>query len=206
MQQKIFFLAVLAGVCACGFGLDLAHVQTAQQQFEAEARGLISDFYGTVLYKPLNHLVTTLSLLGAQLLAGIAEQGIPAPNGRTVQMTEAQLRGFWNDLLVGILKPIEQAVQKQKVCQHYFIANINLLATYDVKIVEQAINALNTIDVTFLTQRIKLPYKQKSVIKFSSEMVEEFRKLQLYEFDEKCLMYLPEKYDYYLEKCIGYCY
>ncbi|CAF1220658.1 unnamed protein product [Didymodactylos carnosus] len=120
----MFFLAILAGICACGFGFDLAHVQTAQQQFEADARGLISDFYGTVLYKPLNHLVTTFSLLGAQLLAGIAENGIPAPNGRTTQMTEAEFRGFWNDLLAGILQPIEQAVQTAALLGAQVLAGI----------------------------------------------------------------------------------
>ena len=41
-----------------------------------------------------SYRLVDLALLGAQVLAGISETGIPAPGGRTVHPSEAQLRGF----------------------------------------------------------------------------------------------------------------
>ena len=55
--------------------------------------------------------------MGAQLLAGISENGIPAPGGRTLHPSDAQLRGFFDDLWNQAIKPpIENALSGKCNC------------------------------------------------------------------------------------------
>ena len=46
-----------------------------------------------------------LALLTAQVLAGISQTGIPAPGGRTLHLSEEELRGFFSGLWNDALKP-----------------------------------------------------------------------------------------------------
>lgn len=49
--------------------------------------------------------------MGAQVLAGLSQTGIPAPNGRTIHPTEAELRGFFDELWNNAIRPpIENAL------------------------------------------------------------------------------------------------
>ena len=52
-----------------------------------------------------SYRLVDLALLGAQVLAGISENGIPAPGGRTLHPSDAQLRGFFDDLWNNALRP-----------------------------------------------------------------------------------------------------
>ncbi|CAF1212284.1 unnamed protein product [Adineta ricciae] len=98
-------IVLLVGLAASSYALDLSHADKRSPVDEPRLFNLLTDFYATVVYPPLNHVVTNLALLGAQLLAGISENGIPAPGGRTVHPSDAQLRGFFDDLWNNALRP-----------------------------------------------------------------------------------------------------
>jgi hypothetical protein len=98
-------IVLLVGLAASAYALDLSHANKRSLETEPRLFGLLSDLYAQVIYPPLNHVVTNLALLGAQVLAGISQTGIPAPGGRVLHPSEAQLRGFWTDLWNNALKP-----------------------------------------------------------------------------------------------------
>jgi hypothetical protein len=126
MHQQLV-VVLLVGLAVSAYGLDLSH---AAKRSVVDERGLLSfinDLYAQVIYPPLNHVVTNLALLGAQALAGIYENGIPAPNGRTVYPSEAQLRGFWDDLWNNGLKPpLEQILSSTSLTLAQILANIGV--------------------------------------------------------------------------------
>jgi hypothetical protein len=98
-------IVLLVGLAASAYALDLSHADKRSLETEPRLFGLLSDLYAQVIYPPLNHVVTNLALLGAQVLAGISQTGIPAPGGRMLHPSEAQLRGFWDDLWNNVVKP-----------------------------------------------------------------------------------------------------
>jgi hypothetical protein len=110
MHQQVL-VVLLVGLAAAAYGLDLSHAAQPSTEIDPRIFSFLSDLYAQVIYPPLNHVVTNLALLGAQVLAGISENGIPAPGGRTVHLSEAELRGFWDGLWNTAIKPpIENAL------------------------------------------------------------------------------------------------
>jgi len=108
MQQIVVVL--LVGLAASAYGLDLSHA-AASTQIEPRVFNILSELYTQVLYPPLNHIVTSLAMMGAQVLAGISQTGLPTPNGRTLHPSDAQLRSFWDSLWDNAVKPpIENAL------------------------------------------------------------------------------------------------
>jgi hypothetical protein len=98
-------IVLLVGLAATAYALDLSHANKRSLETEPRLFGLLNDLYTQVIYPPLNHVVTNLALLGAQVLAGISQTGIPAPGGRMLHPSEAQIRGFWDDLWNQVVKP-----------------------------------------------------------------------------------------------------
>jgi len=98
-------IVLLVGLAATAYALDLSHANKRSLETEPRLFGLLNDLYAQVIYPPLNHVVTNLALLGAQVLAGISQTGIPAPGGRMLHPSEAQIRGFWDDLWNQVVKP-----------------------------------------------------------------------------------------------------
>ncbi|UJR13536.1 hypothetical protein I4U23_000550 [Adineta vaga] len=98
-------VVLLVGLAASAYALDLSHADKRSLQTEPRLFGFLNEFYTTVVYPPLNHVVTNLALLGAQFLAGVSEVGIPAPGGRMLHPSEAQLRGFFDELWNNVVKP-----------------------------------------------------------------------------------------------------
>ncbi|CAF1474650.1 unnamed protein product, partial [Didymodactylos carnosus] len=101
------------------------------------------------------------------------------------------------------IKFIAYARQKLEtgICQHYFIEYVNILAPYNLDTRKEACDILEKIDIENLFSEVSkdkvLNHEKLSenIVRFSSEMVEEFHELQLKHFDEQCHIYLPEKYD-----------
>ncbi|CAF1163097.1 unnamed protein product [Didymodactylos carnosus] len=90
------------------------------------------------------------------------------------------------------------------VCLHYFIEQLNILAAYDLQILKQAYVALENVKIAPQQQANKQITLTSNVITFYTEMVEEFHELQLKNFDEQCPIYLPGKYDLWIEKMYEY--
>ncbi|CAF4470881.1 unnamed protein product, partial [Adineta steineri] len=85
---------------------------------EAEMRGFFDDLLNTLLavvQKPVEQALSTAALLGAQVLAGAGVNGVSLDSlfGKR-DLTEAEMRGFFDDLLNTLLavvqKPVEQAL------------------------------------------------------------------------------------------------
>jgi hypothetical protein len=101
----------LVGLAASAYALDLSHAQKRSVEVEPRIFNLINDLYAQVIYPPLNHVVTSLALLGAQFLAGVSQNGIPAPGGRTLHPSAEQLRGIFDNIWNNVLgPPIENAL------------------------------------------------------------------------------------------------
>jgi len=97
---------LLVGLAASTYALDLSHAKKRSiEEIDPRALDFLRDLYAKVVYPPLNHVVTSLALLGAQVLAGVSEKGIPAPGGRTLYPSEAQARGFFDDLWNNAIRP-----------------------------------------------------------------------------------------------------
>jgi hypothetical protein len=125
MNQQLVVI-LLVGLAVSAYSLDLSH---AKRSTEIEPRffSFFNDLYAQVIYPPLNHVVTSLALLGAQLLAGISENGLPQPNGRTLYLTEDQLRGFWSSLWNDAIKPpIENALTSASLMVAQVLAGVGL--------------------------------------------------------------------------------
>ncbi|CAF1204381.1 unnamed protein product [Adineta steineri] len=107
---------VLAGAGVNGVSLDSLFGK--RDMTEAEMRGFFDDLLSTLLavvQKPLEDALSTTALLGAQVLAGAGVNGVSLDSlfGKR-DMTEAEMRGFFDDLLNTLLavvqKPVEQAL------------------------------------------------------------------------------------------------
>jgi len=108
MQHLVVVL--LVGLAASAYGLDLSHAARSAE-IEPRVFDFLADFYAQVVFPPLNRIVTDAAHMAAQLLAGLSAVGLPAPGGRTIQPSEAQLRGFFDDLWANALKPqLEQTL------------------------------------------------------------------------------------------------
>jgi len=110
MKCQLIFIFFIGAVVST-YAYRLPDAQKRSLENDPRVLNLLNDFYAQVVYPPLNHIVTSLSLLGAQVLAGLSQTGIPAPNGRTFHPTEAQLRGFFDELWNNSLRPpLENAI------------------------------------------------------------------------------------------------
>jgi hypothetical protein len=118
-------LVLLVGLVASTYAYHLSDAKKRSLELEPRFLSFLNDFYAQVVYPPLNHVVTSLSLLGAQLLAGISENGIPAPGGRTLHPSDAQLRGFFDDLWNQAIKPpIENALSGLSLLAAQLLAGV----------------------------------------------------------------------------------
>lgn len=52
-------IALLVGLAASSYALDLSHANKRSIENEPRLFGLLNDFYAQVVYKPLNHVVTS---------------------------------------------------------------------------------------------------------------------------------------------------
>ncbi|CAF0727983.1 unnamed protein product [Didymodactylos carnosus] len=86
------------------------------------------------------------------------------------------------------------------LCQHYFIDQINILASYNSDLLKQASRPLsNDVDIEFLfSYDVHYPAVE-NVIRFSPEMVQKYRQFQMNNFDEQTNIYIPKTYDSSLE-------
>jgi hypothetical protein len=50
----------LVGLAASAYALDLSHAQKRSLEVEPRIFSLINDLYAQVIYRPLNHVVTSL--------------------------------------------------------------------------------------------------------------------------------------------------
>jgi hypothetical protein len=115
----------LLGLAASTYALDLSHADKRSSEIEPRLFSFLTDFYAQVVYPPLNHVVTSLALLGAQVLAGVHENGIPAPGGRTLHPSDAQLRGFFDDLWNNAVRPpLENALSGFSLMAAQLLAGI----------------------------------------------------------------------------------
>jgi len=96
---------LLVGLAASTYALDLSHAERRSIEMEPRIFNIFNDFYKQVIYPPLDHVVKNLALVGAQMLGGVYENGIRAPSGRTSIASDAQLRGFWDDLWLKSVRP-----------------------------------------------------------------------------------------------------
>jgi len=96
---------LLVGLAASTYALDLSHAEKRSIELEPRLFNIFNEFYAKVIYPPLDHVVKNLALVGAQLLGGIYESGIRAPGGRSSIPSDAQLRGFWDDLWLKSVRP-----------------------------------------------------------------------------------------------------
>ncbi|CAF3445216.1 unnamed protein product [Rotaria socialis] len=164
-MRSPFIVVLLVGLAASSYAYHLSDVHKRSLEEEPRIFQLLEDLYSQVLYKPLNHIVTNVALLGAQFLAGISQNGIPAPGGRTLHLSEAQLRGFWNDLWNhSIRPPIENAIQTVSLLGAQLLAGIgtngvNLsIGKRDVTEVDpRFINALTEAAESIFTNVIQKP-------------------------------------------------
>jgi hypothetical protein len=127
MHQQLV-VVLLVGLAVSAYGLDLSHAAAKRSTAEdARIFNHIKDLYAQAIYPPLNHIVTNLALLGAQILAGISETGLPNPNGRTDYPSEAQLRGLWDDIWNHGMKPsIENALSSVSLMAAQALAGIGV--------------------------------------------------------------------------------
>jgi hypothetical protein len=124
-MRSQLIVVLLVGLAASTYAYRLPDEKKRSTEIEPRIFDALQEFYAQVIYRPLNHIVTNLALLSAQVFAGIAENGIPAPNGRTTHLSEAQIRGFWDDLWNNALKPpIEQAIQTVSLLGAQVLAGI----------------------------------------------------------------------------------
>ncbi|CAF3526701.1 unnamed protein product [Rotaria socialis] len=164
-MRSPFIVVLLVGLAASSYAYHLSDVHKRSLEEEPRIFQLLEDLYSQVLYKPLNHIVTNVALLGAQFLAGISQNGIPAPGGRTLHLSEAQLRGFWDDLWNhSIRPPIENAIQTVSLLGAQLLAGIgtngvNLsIGKRDVTEVDpRFINALTEAAESIFTNVIQKP-------------------------------------------------
>ncbi|CAF4333249.1 unnamed protein product [Rotaria socialis] len=164
-MRSPFIVVLLVGLAASSYAYHLSDVHKRSLEEEPRIFQLLEDLYSQVLYKPLNHIVTNVALLGAQFLAGISQNGIPAPGGRTLHLSEAQLRGFWDDLWNhSIRPPIENAIQTVSLLGAQLLAGIgtngvNLsIGKRDVTEVDaRFINALTEAAENIFTNVIQKP-------------------------------------------------
>jgi hypothetical protein len=126
MHQQLV-IVLLVGLATTVYGLDLSHAAKRSTEIEPRLLNFIGDLYAQAIYPPLNHVVTSLALLSAQVLAGIAENGIPTPNGRTLHPSEAELRGFWSGLWNEAIKPpIDNALSGISLMAAQLLAGIGV--------------------------------------------------------------------------------
>ncbi|CAF0857681.1 unnamed protein product [Rotaria sordida] len=106
------------------------HLSDAKKRsIETEPRlfSALVDFYAQVVYPPLNHIVQNMALLSAQVLAGIAQTGIPAPGGRTIHLSNVELRDFIDDLWNNAVKPpLQNAIQGLSLMAAQALAGIGV--------------------------------------------------------------------------------
>jgi predicted Fe-Mo cluster-binding NifX family protein len=118
-------IVLLIGLAASTYALDLSHANKRSLETEPRLLGILNDFYAQIVYPPLNHIVTNLALLSAQFLAGVAENGIRAPGGRTLHPSDVELRGFFDNLWNNAVKPpIEQALSGLSLLAAQLLAGI----------------------------------------------------------------------------------
>jgi hypothetical protein len=126
MHQQLV-VVLLVGLAASVYGLDLSHAAKRSTEVDPRVFGFLNDFYNQVVYPPLNHVVQNMALLGAQVLASVALNGIPGPAGRTLHPTEAELRGFWDDFWNNAIKPpIENALSGVALLGAQVLAGVGL--------------------------------------------------------------------------------
>jgi hypothetical protein len=126
MHQQLV-VVLLVGLAASVYGLDLSHAAKRSTEVDPRVFGFLNDFYNQVVYPPLNHVVQNMALLGAQVLASVALNGIPGPAGRTLHPTEAELRGFWGDFWNNAIKPpIENALSGVALLGAQVLAGVGL--------------------------------------------------------------------------------
>ncbi|CAF2881033.1 unnamed protein product, partial [Rotaria sp. Silwood2] len=111
-MRSQFILVLVVGLLASTYGYHLSDEKKRSIESEPRLFQFLEDFYAQVVYKPLNHIVQNVALLGAQVLAGISQTGIPAPGGRTIHLSDRELRNIFDDLWTNVVKPpLENAIQ-----------------------------------------------------------------------------------------------
>ncbi|CAF3867286.1 unnamed protein product [Rotaria sp. Silwood1] len=111
-MRSQFIVLLVVGLVASTHAYHLSDAKKRSIESDARLFNALQDFFNQVVHPPLNHVVQSLALMGAQVLAGISQTGIPTIGGRTVHLSEPQLRGIFDDLWQNVVKPpIEQALQ-----------------------------------------------------------------------------------------------
>jgi hypothetical protein len=111
-MRSQLIVVLLVGLAASTYAYHLSDAKKRSVETDARFFEFFTDLYADVIYQPLNHIVTNLALLAAQVLAGISQTGIPAPGGRMIHPSAARLRGFFDDFWNNALRPpLENAIQ-----------------------------------------------------------------------------------------------
>ncbi|CAF4979928.1 unnamed protein product [Rotaria sp. Silwood1] len=111
-MRSQFIVLLVVGLVASTHAYHLSDAKKRSIESDARLFNTLQHFFNQVVHPPLNHIVQSLALMGAQVLAGISQTGIPTIGGRTVHLSEPQLRGIFDDLWQNVVKPpIEQALQ-----------------------------------------------------------------------------------------------
>jgi Na+-transporting NADH:ubiquinone oxidoreductase subunit NqrD len=126
-MRSQFIVLLVVGLVASSYAYHLSDAKKRSTQTEARLFNLLGDLYAKVVYPPLNHIVTNLALLGAQVLAGVAQTGIPAPNGRMIHLSDRELRSVIDKLWNQSLKPhFENALQGLSQVAAQLLAGFNI--------------------------------------------------------------------------------
>jgi len=126
MRSQLIVVLVV-GLVASSYAYHLSDAKKRSIETEPRLFEFLTDFYAQVVYPPLNHIVQNMALLGAQVLAGISQTGIPAPGGRTVHLSDRELRGFIDDLWNTAVKPpLESAIQGLSLMAAQALAGIGV--------------------------------------------------------------------------------
>ena len=124
-------LAIVLAFATVTCALDLSHAKPDSIEEEARFFNILNDLYAQVIYPPVNHIVQSLqsiadieicyflfysltidlALLGAQALAGISQVGIPAPGRRAIDVPNAKIQEFADNIWQTSIKPrLEEAL------------------------------------------------------------------------------------------------
>ncbi|CAF1615443.1 unnamed protein product [Didymodactylos carnosus] len=83
---------------------------------------------------------------------------------------------------------------KDRLCPHYFIENLNILAYYDDCVIQLAYEALESVDIVQKIDDIDT-FEWFEVFKFCPDMVRCYRKFQMDNFNDHSSIYIADKYD-----------
>ncbi|CAF3631167.1 unnamed protein product [Rotaria sordida] len=126
MRSQLIVLLVV-GLVASSYAYHLSDAKKRSIETEPRLFSILTDFYAQVVYPPLNHIVQNMALLSAQVLAGIAQTGIPAPGGRTIHLSNVELRDFIDDLWNNAVKPpLQNAIQGLSLMAAQALAGIGV--------------------------------------------------------------------------------